>query len=73
VRAQDARPKATQDLKRRNDELQEKLARVRAERNQLKTDITQLARVVHVLEVENHQLRQSADEGGVIRVLPPSR
>ncbi|MFJ9005427.1 hypothetical protein [Streptomyces canus] len=70
VSAQDARPKIADHLKQQNDDLKEKLARVRTERDQLKTDVQQLARVVHVLEVENHQLRQSADNNGVVRVLP---
>lgn len=30
-------------------------------------------RVVHVLEVENHQLRESAGDDGVVRVLPRAR
>ncbi|MFA3843867.1 hypothetical protein ACEG43_48730 [Streptomyces aureus] len=30
----------------------------------------QLVRVIHVLEVENRQLRQSAGDDGVVRVLP---
>ncbi|MEV0977906.1 hypothetical protein [Streptomyces sp. NPDC049915] len=67
---QDARPKVIDDLKRKNDELQHQLARLRAEHNQLRTDFQQLARVVPVLEAENEQLRQSAGSDGVVRVLP---
>ncbi|GGL15755.1 hypothetical protein [Streptomyces flaveus] len=70
VRMQDARPKVVDDLKRKNDELQHKLSRLRAEHNQLRTDFQQLVRVVHVLEIENQQLRQSAGSDGVVRVLP---
>ncbi|MFF9607653.1 hypothetical protein ACF1GY_36235 [Streptomyces sp. NPDC014684] len=70
VRMQGAQPKVADDLKRKNDELQQKLARLRTERDQLRTDFQQLVRVVHVLEVENRQLRESASRDGVIRVLP---
>ncbi|KAF5999759.1 hypothetical protein BOG92_024930 [Streptomyces sp. WAC00263] len=54
--------------KRRND-----LARVRAERDSLRAKVQQLARIVHVLEVENHQLRESAGADGVVRVFPGPR
>ncbi|MDT9697956.1 hypothetical protein [Streptomyces sp. P17] len=67
---QDARPKVVDDLKQRNDELQQKLSRLRAEHDQLRTDFQQLARVVHVLEVKNQQLRHSAGSDGVVHVLP---
>ncbi|WP_138430292.1 MULTISPECIES: hypothetical protein [Streptomyces] len=67
---QDARPKVVDGLKRTNDELQPKITRLRAERNQLRTDVQQLVRVVHVLEVENQQLREAADSDGIVRVLP---
>jgi hypothetical protein len=70
VRMQDARPKVVDDLKRKNDELQHQLTRLRAEHNQLRTDFQQLVRVLHVLEAENQQLRQSAGSDGVVRVLP---
>ncbi|MGV9248768.1 hypothetical protein [Streptomyces sp. NPDC003710] len=70
VRMQDARPKVVDDLKRTNEELQQKLTRLPAERDRLRTDFRQLVRVVHVLEVENQQLRQSAGSDGVVRVLP---
>jgi len=39
----------------------------------LKEQTKQFARVVHVLEVENQQLRESADSDGVVRVLPQRR
>jgi hypothetical protein len=70
VRMQDTRPRVVDDLKRTNDELQQKLARLRAERDRLRMDVQQLVRVVHVLEVENQQLREAADSDGVVRVLP---
>ncbi|MBT2511340.1 hypothetical protein J7I98_37105 [Streptomyces sp. ISL-98] len=71
--AQDARPKIADDLKRQNDALKKKLAAVRKERDQLDRDIKQLARVVHVLEVENHQLRTNSGTGAVVRPLPQRR
>ncbi|MEU0029675.1 hypothetical protein [Streptomyces sp. NPDC006335] len=70
VRMQDMRPRVVDELKRTNDELQRKLARLRAERDRLRTDVQQLVRVVHVLEVENQQLREAARSNGVVRVLP---
>ncbi|MFD7284141.1 hypothetical protein ACFV80_46035 [Streptomyces sp. NPDC059862] len=70
VRTQDARPKVIDDLKRTNDELTKKLARLRSEHQRLRTDFQQLVRVVHVLEMENQQLRESAGSDGVVRVLP---
>ncbi|MER7198752.1 hypothetical protein [Streptomyces sp. CB01635] len=66
---QDTRPKVVDDLKRTNDELQQRLTRLRAERDRLCTEVQQLVRVVHVLEVENQQLREAADSDGVVRVL----
>jgi hypothetical protein len=70
VRMQDTRLRLVDDLKKTNDELQHKLTRLRAERDRLRTDVQQLVRVVHVLEVENQQLREAADSDGVVRVLP---
>ncbi|MGK5693472.1 hypothetical protein ACSNOJ_11345 [Streptomyces sp. URMC 128] len=70
VRMQDTRPKVVDELKRTNDELLHKLTHLRAERDRLRTDVQQLVRVVHVLEVENQQLREAADRDGVVRVLP---
>lgn len=67
---QDARPKVVDGLERTNDELQQKITRLRAERDRLRADVQQLVRVVHVLEVENQQLRESAGSAGVVRVLP---
>lgn len=70
VHMQDARPKAFDGLKRQNNELKTKLSDLRKEYNQLRLDVKQMARVIHVLEVENQQLRQSAGKGGVVRALP---
>ncbi|MET9704642.1 hypothetical protein [Streptomyces griseus] len=54
--------------KRKND-----LVRVRAERDSLRTKIQQMARIIHVLEVKNHQLREAAGTDGVVRVFPGPR
>ncbi|MFG3322440.1 hypothetical protein ACGF3J_30710 [Streptomyces sp. NPDC048171] len=70
VRMQDTRPKVVDGLQRANDELQQKITRLRAERDRLLTDVQQLVRVIHVLEVENQHLREAADSDGVVRVLP---
>ncbi|MFJ9111277.1 hypothetical protein [Streptomyces sp. NPDC102283] len=70
VRMQDSRPKAFDGLKRQNDELKTKLSDLRDEYNQLRSYVRQMARVVHVLEVENQQLRQSAGKDGVVRAFP---
>ncbi|MEU9015656.1 hypothetical protein AB0D12_39475 [Streptomyces sp. NPDC048479] len=70
VRVQDSRPKAFDGLKWQNDELKRKLSDLRGEHNQLRTDVKQMARVVHVLEAENQQLRQSAGKRGVVRAFP---
>lgn len=66
VRMQDTRPKVVDGLKRTNEGLQQKVTRLRAERDRLRTDV----QVVHVLEVENRQLREAASGDGVVRVLP---
>ncbi|MFE9927685.1 hypothetical protein [Streptomyces sp. NPDC005533] len=69
IRAQDVRPKVADGLKETNDELSVRLKKVREERDQLQAQVKQLVRVVQVLEVENHQLRESAGQNGVVRVL----
>ncbi|SDC65662.1 hypothetical protein [Actinokineospora iranica] len=69
VIAQNTRPALTEDLHRDNDELRARLAKITHERNELKTANAHFARVVHVLEVENHQLRTSAEEHGNVRAL----
>ncbi|MGI5453526.1 hypothetical protein ACQEWB_10205 [Streptomyces sp. CA-249302] len=73
VRTQETRPKVVDALHHENNELKRKLAKTRLERDQLKDDVKLLSRVIHVLEVENYELRSSADENGVIRVLPMRR
>lgn len=74
VKAQQAPPRAFTDKERELSEKQKKdLARVRAERDSLRTKTQQMARVIHVLEVENHQLRQAATSDGVVRVFPGPR
>ncbi|MFB7054822.1 hypothetical protein ACFCXT_17100 [Streptomyces vinaceus] len=74
VKAQQGPPKAFTDKERELSEQQKKdLARVRAERDSLRSKTQQLARIVHVLEVENHQLRASAGADGVVRVMPVRR
>ncbi|WP_199821144.1 hypothetical protein [Streptomyces fulvoviolaceus] len=70
VRMQDTRSRVVEGMKRSNDELQQKITRLRTERDRLRTDVQQLVRVVHVLEVDNQQLREAASSDGVVRVLP---
>ncbi|WP_339131858.1 hypothetical protein WJM95_23980 [Streptomyces sp. f51] len=70
VKSQDSRPRIADDLQHRNEQLKEKLKRAVKARSTLETQVKQLVRVVHVLEVENRQLRQSAGAGGVVRVFP---
>lgn len=70
VRAQEFRPKIADDLTQRNTTMAKQLSALREERDNLKDQVRQLARIVHVLEVENHQLRTTADAVGVVRVLP---
>ncbi|MFE3117514.1 hypothetical protein [Streptomyces niveus] len=74
VKAQQAPPRPFTDKERELSAKQKKdLARVRAERDSLRTLTQQMARVIHVLEVENHNLRQSAGIDGVVRVFPSPR
>jgi len=70
VKAQHARPAIVEDLQRDNDELRAKLAKVSQERDQLQQANARFARVVHVLEVENQQLRDHATKDTTVRVLP---
>ena len=69
VRAQDHRPKNLDALHQRHDALRKRTESLRQERDALATQVQQLARVVHVLELENEQLRQSGP-GAVVRPLP---
>lgn len=74
VKAQQAPPQPFTDKERELSDKQKKdLARVRAERDSLRTKTQQMARVIHVLEVENHKLRQSAGTDGVVWIFPSPR
>ncbi|MFE1091625.1 hypothetical protein ACFW5K_30595 [Streptomyces albidoflavus] len=74
VKAQQSPPRPFTDTEREVSEKRKNdLARVRAERDGLRTKIQQMARIVHVLEVENHQLREAAGTDGVVRVFPGPR
>lgn len=69
VRSQDHRPKIADGLHADNDRLRQKLANLRAEHTRLKDQVTTYARVIHVLEVENAQLRGQSQPGAVVRPL----
>ncbi|ONF72712.1 hypothetical protein AVR91_0208955 [Amycolatopsis keratiniphila subsp. keratiniphila] len=69
VKAQNTRPAFAEDLHRENDTLREKLAKITQERDDLKAGNERFARVVHVLEVENQQLRASAAAPDNVRSL----
>jgi AcrR family transcriptional regulator len=62
VQAQESKPRIAHNLSAENDELTVRLRRVTAERDRLRSEVQQFARIVHVLEVENLQLRQQADQ-----------
>lgn len=72
VRAQNIRPKATERLQRERDEFAEALKRARRERSELREEVKRLVRIIHVLEVENDQLKTTsgARRAGTVRVLP---
>jgi septal ring factor EnvC (AmiA/AmiB activator) len=65
TQAQDHRPRIADDLQAANADLTDQLKKVTQERNTLREDRATLARVVHVLEVENDALRTAleAQEG----------
>jgi hypothetical protein len=69
VRSQDHRPKIADQLQTDNDRVRQKLTDLRAEHAQLKEQLAQFARVIHVLEVENTQLREQSQAGDVVRPL----
>ncbi|GGP61865.1 hypothetical protein GCM10010287_51820 [Streptomyces variabilis] len=70
VKAQQGPPRPFTDKEREVSDKQKKdLTRVRAERDGLRTKIQQMARIIHVLEVENHHLRESAGTDGIVRVM----
>ena len=69
VRSQDHRPKIADSLQVDNDLLRDKLTDLRSEHNKLRQRLAILARVVHVLEVENAQLREQSRPDTTIRPL----
>jgi hypothetical protein len=69
VRSQDHRPKIADSLHTDNDRLRAKLTDLRAEHNKLKQRLATFARVVHVLEAENAQLREQSQPGATIQPL----
>jgi hypothetical protein len=69
VRSQDHRPKITDGLQADNDRLRQKLAGLHTEHTRLKDQTATFARVIHVLEVENAQLRAQSQADDVIRPL----
>ena len=69
VRSQDHRPKIADGLQAGNDRLRQKLAGLRAEHTRLKDQVVIFARVIHVLEVENAQLRAQRQADDVVRPL----
>ena len=60
---------ATAPLQADNDQLRKKLADLRAEHTRLKEQVVTYARVIHVLEVENTQLREQSQASDVVRPL----
>jgi chromosome segregation ATPase len=74
ARAQNTRPAIVEDLHRHNENLRDKLHKITRERDNLKAAIERFARVDHVLEVENQQLRVSPQGHDNVRSLhqPPS-
>jgi hypothetical protein len=77
VKAHDAQPAIAADLGKDNDQLRETVAELRRTNNELTATIKRFARVVHVLEVENQQLREHTADlhrgagNGHLRVLHP--
>jgi ribonuclease HI len=69
VRSQDHRPKIANQLQADNDLLRQKLADLRARHSQLKGQLARFARVIHVLEVENAQLREQRQASDAVRPL----
>jgi hypothetical protein len=69
IRSQDHRPKIADSLQADNDQLRQKLTDLRTERSKLKQRLATFARVVHVLEVENAQLRDQSQPGATIQPL----
>lgn len=69
ARSQNHRPKIADQLQADNDQLRKKLADLRAEHTRLKEQVVTYARVIHVLEVENTQLREQSQASDVVRPL----
>ncbi len=69
VRSQDYRPKIADGLQADNDQLRQNLADLRAAHTQLQQQAARFVRVIHVLEVENAQLREQSQPGNVVRPL----
>jgi hypothetical protein len=69
VKAQNSTPKATEDLERHNAALRKEIAELKNANRDLTEQVKLFARVVHVLEVENHQLREAASGTGNVRPL----
>ena len=69
VRSQEHRPRIADRLQSDNDRLRQELIELRARHAHFKEQLAQFARVVHVLEVENAQLRKQSQPGDVIRPL----
>ena len=61
VKTQETRPRIADSLQSDNTALKDRLKKVIAERDALKTRQSQLVRVVHVLEVENAGLRKALE------------
>ena len=69
VRSQEHRPKIADGLQADNDQLRQKLADLRAKHTRLKDQVATYARVIHVLEVENAQLRRQSQPDDIVRPL----
>ncbi|SDZ28944.1 hypothetical protein SAMN05216215_105758 [Saccharopolyspora shandongensis] len=69
VRSQDHRPKIADQLQADNDRLRQKLADLRTVHTRLSDQLGRYARIIHVLEVENAQLREQSRPEATIRVL----
>lgn len=70
VKAQESRPAIADELQRNNDELRSRIQRLQKEREELKKTVQGFARVMHLLEVENAQLREHNTNGSEVRFLP---
>ncbi|MFD4023220.1 hypothetical protein ACFWRV_06775 [Streptomyces sp. NPDC058576] len=66
IKAQDRRPKIADRLQQEITALTEKLKEAQADRSELANRVDQCARIIHVLQVENHQLREQCQPGGVV-------